>query len=143
MELVAAASIIVAYEDVLGGLDRDRIISALMDEVKCELRLTGRTAMIFRMSQCGHVESAGPQIAGESFTVAGTRRDNGTASLGEVSLGWRHGQGRPVSTKSAVVVIRTVSANRTMNVGEAIGARMVSARGTLGVVETIGAGWAI
>jgi hypothetical protein len=133
--------IVVADEDVFGGLDCNSIIAALMDKFECELRQTVRTAMVFRMSQCGHVKVAGLQNAGESFTIAGTGRDNRTSAL----FG-RHVQGgrtRPFGTEIAVNVIRTVNANGTINAGEAIGTRTVNTIGAMIGVKATGTGGAI
>ena len=109
-----------------------------MYKVDCELCQTVRTAMIFRMSQCGHVKVAGLQNAGKLFTIAGTRRDNRTSLLDGRHVQRR--RTRPFRTNIAIKVIRTVNANGLITASEAIGTRAVTTIRTMSVVKAIGSG---
>ncbi len=56
----------------------DRLIPTLMNESDCEVRHAVGTAMVIRMSQGGHIKTAGSEFTGQPFAIAGAGRDNRT-----------------------------------------------------------------
>ena len=68
--------VVVAEEDILGGLNRDGIIPTFMNESNCEVWHAVGTIMVIRMSQGGHIKTAGLEFTGQPFAIAGAGRDN-------------------------------------------------------------------
>ena len=81
--------VVVAKEDILGGLNQDGIIPTLMNESDCEVGHAVGATMVIRMSQGGHIKTAGFEFTGKPFSIAGTGRDNWTlyGGIGRVKRG--------------------------------------------------------